>query len=182
MPIQEATPQMSEKRSSFSYEELLACGRGELFGSGNAQLPLPPMLMFDRIEEIDETGGANGKGFIRAVLDINPDLWFFPVHFKGDPVMPGCLGLDALWQLCGFYLGWLGLQGKGRALGVGEVKFADQVTPSVKQVVYGIDFKRVFRSKLALGIADGWLEADGQRIYQAKDLRVGLFKPEPVPA
>ena len=182
MPFQEATPQMSEKRSSFSFEELLACGRGELFGSGNAQLPLPPMLMFDRIEEIDETGGANGKGFIRAVLDIKPDLWFFPVHFKGDPVMPGCLGLDALWQLCGFYLGWLGLQGKGRALGVGEVKFADQVTPAVKRVVYGIDFKRVFRSKLALGIADGWLEADGQRIYQAKDLRVGLFKPEPVPA
>jgi 3-hydroxyacyl-[acyl-carrier protein] dehydratase/trans-2-decenoyl-[acyl-carrier protein] isomerase len=182
MLTQKANSIVSEKRSSFSYEDLLACGRGEMFGAGNAQLPLPPMLMFDRIEEIDETGGANGKGFIRAVLDIRPDLWFFPVHFKGDPVMPGCLGLDALWQLCGFYLGWLGLQGRGRALGVGEVKFSDQVTPLIKKVAYGIDFKRVFRSKLALGVADGWLEADGKRIYEAKDLRVGLFKPEPIAA
>ena len=177
-----ATSAMSDKRSSFDLEDLLACGRGELFGQGNAQLPLPPMLMFDRIEEIDEQGGANGKGFIKAVLDIKPDLWFFPVHFKNDPVMPGCLGLDALWQLCGFYLGWLGLQGRGRALGVGEVKFADMVTPAVKRVVYGIDLKRVFKGKLVLGIADGWLEADGRRIYEAKDLRVGLFKPEPVAA
>ena len=169
---------MSEKRSSFSYAELLACGRGELFGPGNAQLPLPPMLMFDAISEVAETGGAHGKGLIRAELAVNPDLWFFGCHFKGDPVMPGCLGLDALWQLCGFYLGWLGAQGRGRALGVGEVKFSDQVLPAVKHVVYGVDIKRVFRGKLVLGIADGWLEADGRRIYDAKDLRVGLFKPE----
>ena len=169
---------MSEKRSSFGYEDLLDCARGELFGPGNAQLPLPPMLMFDRVVEISEEGGANGKGVLRAEFDIKPDLWFFQCHFKGDPVMPGCLGLDALWQLCGFYLGWLGLQGKGRALGVGEVKFADQVLPTVKRVIYGIDIKRIFRGRLVLGIADGWLEADGRRIYEAKDLRVGLFKPE----
>lgn len=172
---------MGEKRSSFGYDDLLDCARGELFGPGNAQLPLPPMLMFDRVVEISEEGGANGKGVLRAEFDIKPDLWFFQCHFKGDPVMPGCLGLDALWQLCGFYLGWLGLPGKGRALGVGEVKFADQVLPTVKRVIYGIDIKRIFRGRLVLGIADGWLEADGRRIYEAKDLRVGLFKPE-VPA
>jgi 3-hydroxyacyl-[acyl-carrier protein] dehydratase / trans-2-decenoyl-[acyl-carrier protein] isomerase len=166
----------STRQTHFSYKELLACGRGELFGMGNAQLPSPPMLMFDRIAHIAETGGAYGKGEIRAELDVRPDLWFFPCHFKGDPVMPGCLGLDAMWQLVGFFLGWLGEPGKGRALGVGEVKFADQVLPSVTKVVYGIDLKRVFRSKLVLGIADGWLEADGKRIYEAKDLRVGLFK------
>ncbi|HEX4765941.1 MAG TPA: 3-hydroxyacyl-[acyl-carrier-protein] dehydratase FabA [Lichenihabitans sp.] len=169
---------MSEKRSSFDKDELLACARGELFGQGNAQLPLPPMLMFDRIETITEEAGAYGKGLIRAVLDIRPDLWFFQCHFKGDPVMPGCLGLDALWQLCGFYLGWLGLPGRGRALGVGEVKFTDQVLPTVKRIIYGIDIKRIFRGKLVLGIADGWLEADGQRIYEAKDLRVGLFRSD----
>lgn len=169
---------MGDRRSSFSYEDLLACGRGELFGPGNAQLPLPPMLMFDRIAQISEEGGAYGKGVIRAELDVRPDLWFFDCHFKGDPVMPGCLGLDAMWQLVGFYLGWLGSPGRGRALGVGEVKFVDQVLPSVKNVVYGIDLKRVFRGKLVLGIADGWLEADGKRIYEAKDLRVGLFQPE----
>jgi 3-hydroxyacyl-[acyl-carrier protein] dehydratase/trans-2-decenoyl-[acyl-carrier protein] isomerase len=152
------------RQSSYTYEELLACGRGELFGPGNAQLPLPPMLMFDRITSIGEDGGANGKGHIIAEFDIRPDLWFFACHFKGDPVMPGCLGVDALWQLVGFYLGWLGAPGRGRALGV---------------VVYGVDFKRVFRSKLVLGIADGWLEADGRRIYEAKDLRVGLFQTEP---
>ncbi|WP_332697016.1 3-hydroxyacyl-[acyl-carrier-protein] dehydratase FabA [Bosea sp. (in: a-proteobacteria)] len=167
-----------ERQSSFSYEEILACGRGELFGPGNAQLPLPPMLMFDRIAEISEDGGPHGKGFVRAEFDIRPDLWFFDCHFQGDPVMPGCLGLDALWQLTGFFLGWLGLPGRGRALGVGEVKFADQVLPSVKQVVYGVEFKRVFKSKLVLGIADGWLEADGKRIYTVADMRVGLFKPE----
>ena len=130
------------------------------------------------ISEISETGGANGKGIIRAELDVRPDLWFFSCHFKGDPVMPGCLGLDAMWQLVGFYLGWLGSPGRGRALGVGEVKFVDQVLPSVTKVVYGIDLKRVFRGKLVLGIADGWLEADGKRIYEAKDLRVGLFQSE----
>ncbi len=167
---------MSDRRSSFSYEDLLACGRGEMFGPGNAQLPLPPMLMFDRIAQISEEGGAYGKGLIRAELDVRPDLWFFDCHFKGDPVMPGCLGLDAMWQLVGFYLGWLGSPGRGRALGVGEVKFVDQVLPNVKNVVYGIELKRVFRGKLVLGIADGWLEADGKRIYEAKDLRVGLFQ------
>ena len=162
------------RRSSFDYEDLIACGRGELF-PGGPQLPLPPMLMFDRISEISETGGPNGKGLIRAEFAINPDLWFFGCHFKGDPVMPGCLGLDSLWQMLGFYLGWLGLPGKGRALGVGEVKFADQVLPTVKKVVYGVDLKRVFKTKLSLGVADGWLEADGTRIYEAKDLKVGLF-------
>ncbi|MFL6935298.1 MAG: 3-hydroxyacyl-[acyl-carrier-protein] dehydratase FabA [Xanthobacteraceae bacterium] len=170
---------MEERRASYDYEDLLACGRGELFGEGNAQLPLPPMLMFDRISEIAEAGGEYGRGLVRAVLELKPDLWFFPCHFKGDPVMPGCLGVDALWQMVGFFLGWLGSSGRGRALGVGEVKFSDQVLPSVKKVVYGVDLKRVFRSKLVLGIADGWLEADGRRIYEAKDLRVGLFQAEP---
>jgi 3-hydroxyacyl-[acyl-carrier protein] dehydratase/trans-2-decenoyl-[acyl-carrier protein] isomerase len=166
------------RQSAYTFEELLACGRGELFGQGNAQLPLPPMLMFDRIASIAEDGGAHGKGHVHAELDVRPDLWFFPCHFKGDPVMPGCLGVDALWQMLGFFLGWSGSEGRGRALGVGEVKFADQVLPSVKKVVYGVDIKRVFRSKLVLGIADGWLEADGRRIYEAKDLKVGLFKVE----
>ena len=166
---------MSERRSSFGYEDLLACGRGELFGQGNAQLPLPPMLMFDRITEISETGGANGKGLIRAEFDIKPDLWFFGCHFQGDPVMPGCLGLDALWQLCGFYLGWLGSPGRGRALGVGEVKFTGQVTPKIKKVEYRIDLKRVIIRKLVMGVGDGIMLADGKPIYEAKDLRVGLF-------
>ena len=167
---------MSDRRSSFDYEDLLACGRGEMFGPGNAQLPLPPMLMFDRIIEISEDGGPEGKGHIRAELDVRPDLWFFECHFKGDPVMPGCLGLDALWQMTGFYLGWLGLPGRGRALSTGEVKFTGQVLPSVKKVVYGVDFKRVVKGRLNLGIADGWLQADGETIYKASDLRVGLFK------
>ena len=167
---------MSERPTSFSYEDLLACGRGELFGAGNAQLPLPPMLMFDRISEISEQGGEHGKGMIRAELDVKPDLWFFACHFKGDPVMPGCLGLDALWQMLGFFLGWLGAPGKGRALGMGEVKFSGQVLPTVKKIVYGIELKRVMRSKLVLGIADGWLSADGEVIYRASDLKVGLFK------
>jgi 3-hydroxyacyl-[acyl-carrier protein] dehydratase/trans-2-decenoyl-[acyl-carrier protein] isomerase len=172
---------MENRRSSFSYEDLLACGRGELFGPGNAQLPLPPMLMFDRITEISETGGPHGKGFVRAELDVKPDLWFFLCHFKGDPVMPGCLGLDALWQMVGFFLGWLGAPGRGRAIATGEIKFSDQVLPSVKKIVYGVDFKRVMRSKLVLGIADGWLEADGKVIYKASDLKVGLFKQNEAP-
>lgn len=167
---------MAERRSTFAYEDLLACGRGELFGQGNAQLPLPPMLMFDRIDDISEEGGPNGKGYVRASMTINPDLWFFACHFKGDPVMPGCLGIDALWQLTGFFLGWIGQLGRGRALGLGEVKFSDQVLPSVRHVEYGVDFKRIFKSKLVLGIADGWLKADGRTIYEAKDLRVGLFR------
>src|SRR5436305_12703746 len=169
---------LMNRRSSYDYDEILACGRGDLFGPGNAQLPLPPMLMFDRISEISETGGEYGKGMVRAELDIKPDLWYFPCHFKGDPVMPGCLGLDALWQLLGFFLGWLGSSGKGRALGLGEVKFSGQVLPTMKQVVYGVDIKRVMRPKLVLGIADGWLSADGSIIYRAMDLKVGLFRDE----
>jgi 3-hydroxyacyl-[acyl-carrier protein] dehydratase/trans-2-decenoyl-[acyl-carrier protein] isomerase len=169
---------MSERRSSFEYEDLLACGRGELFGAGNAQLPLPPMLMFDRISEISEKGGEFGKGFIRAELDVKPELWFFGCHFKGDPVMPGCLGLDALWQMVGFFLGWLGSQGRGRALGLGELKFAGQVLPNVKKLVYNVDFKRVMRSKLVLGIADGWVSADGEIVFRASDLRVALIRQE----
>lgn len=169
---------MTDRRSNFSYEDLLACGRSELFGPGNAQLPLPPMLMFDRITEISETGGPNDKGFVRAELDVRPDLWFFECHFKGDPVMPGCLGLDALWQMTGFFLGWLGAEGRGRALGTGEIKFTGQVLPTMKRVEYGVDFKRVMRGRLVLGIADGWLKADGETIYQAKDLKVGLFKAD----
>jgi 3-hydroxyacyl-[acyl-carrier protein] dehydratase/trans-2-decenoyl-[acyl-carrier protein] isomerase len=166
---------MAERKSSFGYEELLACGRGELFGQGNAQLPLPPMLMFDRISEIAETGGAHGKGVVRAEFDIHPDLWFFGCHFKGDPVMPGCLGLDALWQMTGFFLGWLGLPGRGRALGVGEVKLTDMVTPTMWKIVYGVDIKRIFKGKLNLAVADGWLESDGKRIYEVSNMRVGLM-------
>ena len=164
------------RASSFDREQLLACARGELFGAGNAKLPAPPMLMFDRITEISEDGGSHGKGFIRAELDIRPDLWFFDCHFIDDPVMPGCLGVDAVWQMLGFYLCWDGSPGKGRALGCGDGKFSGQITNDVKLVEYGIDFKRVFRSKLVLGIADGWLKADGRTIYEAKDLRVGLFQ------
>ena len=168
---------MSERRSSYGYEDLLACGREELFGPGNAQLPLPPMLMFDRIVNISETGGQFGKGEIVAELDIKPDLWFFACHFIGDPVMPGCLGLDAMWQLVGFFLGWSGAPGRGRAVGAGEVKFSGQVTPSVSKVVYRIDFKRVILRKLVMGVADGVMEADGKPIYEAKDLKVGLYNP-----
>ena len=167
---------MLDRRGGYEYEDLLACGRGEMFGPGNAQLPLPPMLMFDRISEISANGGEYGKGFIRAELDVKPDLWFFGCHFKGDPVMPGCLGLDALWQMVGFFLGWSGGEGRGRALGLGELKLAGQVMPNVRKIVYNIDIKRVMRLKLWLGIADGWLSADGEIIYRAKDLKVGLFK------
>ena len=167
---------MAEQKSSYTYEELLSCARGEMFGNGNAQLPAPPMLMFNRITKISENGGEHDKGLIRAEFDINPDLWFFACHFIGDPVMPGCLGLDALWQLTGFFLGWLGEPGKGRAISTGEVKFSGMVTPKTKLVEYGIDFKRVMRGRLVLGIADGFVKADGEVIYKAADLRVALFK------
>ena len=167
--------QGAKAKDHYDLEELLACGRGEMFGPGNAQLPVPPMLMFDRITRITEDGGAHGKGYVQAELDIHPDLWFFQCHFIGDPVMPGCLGLDAMWQLVGFFLGWSGAPGRGRALGVGEVKFTGQVTPKVSKLVYKIDLKRVIIRKLVMGIGDGVLEADGKIIYEAKDLRVGLF-------
>ncbi len=163
------------QQSSYTREELLKCGNGELFGPGNAQLPTPNMLMMDRISLISETGGEFDKGEIKAELDITPDLWFFDCHFPGDPVMPGCLGLDAMWQLVGFYLGWLGNPGHGRALGVGEVKFTGQVLPKAKQVTYHINIKRVITRKLVLGIGDGSVEVDGRQIYTATDLRVGLF-------
>lgn len=169
---------MAERRSSYEFEDLLECGRGLLFGLGNAQLPLPPMLMFDRIGAISESGGVHGKGHVAAELAVagNPRTdWFFSCHFKGDPVMPGCLGLDALWQLTGFFLGWLGAPGRGRALGVGEVKFTGMVVPSVKRIEYIVDLKRVILRKLKLAIADGTMKADGQVIYTATDLRVGLF-------
>ncbi len=172
---------MAERQSSYSYEDLLACGRGELFGPGNAQLPLPPMLMFDEISSISEDGGEHGKGQLVATLavDGNPNVeWFFKCHFQGDPVMPGCLGLDALWQMTGFFLGWLGAPGRGRALGVGEVKFTGMVLPNVKKVEYIVDLKRVILRKLKLAIADGTLKADGEVIYTATDLRVGLFEAE----
>lgn len=163
------------RSSSFDYEQLLSCAHGTMFGPGNARLPLPPMLMFDRITQIATEGGKYGKGLIQAELDIHPDLWFFACHFEGDPVMPGCLGLDALWQLAGFYLPWLGEPGRGRALGVGQVKFTGQVLPSAKLVRYEIDIRRVMRGKLALVIADGRMLVDDREIYVASDLRVGLF-------
>ncbi|MGC8507037.1 MAG: 3-hydroxyacyl-[acyl-carrier-protein] dehydratase FabA [Thiomonas sp.] len=161
--------------SSYSKDDLIACGEGRLFGPGNAQLPLREMLMMDRITLITDEGGAYGKGQMLAELDIRPDLWFFGVHFQGDPVMPGCLGLDAMWQLVGFYLGWMGGPGRGRALGVGEVKFTGQVLPTAKLVQYRIDLKRVINSRLVMGIGDGAMLVDGREIYTAKDLRVGLF-------
>lgn len=169
---------LAEQQTSFDYEDLLACGRGELFGPGNAQLPLPPMLMFDRIPLIEPRGGEHGHGRIVAELDVKPDLWFFACHFKGDPVMPGCLGLDALWQMLGFFLACLGAPGKGRALGVGEVKFSGMVEPTVKKLEYIVELRRVIRRKFALGTGDGWVKADGETIYTAKDLRVGLFQAE----
>ena len=169
---------MAERPKSYEYQDLLTCGRGELFGPGNAQLPLPPMLMFNRISSISETGGAHGKGQIVAELKVadNPGLdWLWACHFKGDPVMPGCLGLDSLWQLTGFFLGWLGAPGKGRALGVGEVKFTGMVLPHTQTLQYVVDLKRVILRRLKLAIADGVVKADGQVIYAATDVRVGLF-------
>ncbi|GGN36121.1 MULTISPECIES: bifunctional 3-hydroxydecanoyl-ACP dehydratase/trans-2-decenoyl-ACP isomerase [Marinomonas] len=161
--------------SSFEKDELLKCGHGEMFGAGNAQLPVGNMLMMDRITHISTEGGEHGKGEIIAELDIHPDLWFFACHFPGDPVMPGCLGLDAMWQLVGFFLGWKGNKGRGRALGSGEVKFTGQILPTAKKVTFHINLKRVIERKLVMGIADGSVKVDGREIYTAKDLRVGLF-------
>jgi 3-hydroxyacyl-[acyl-carrier protein] dehydratase/trans-2-decenoyl-[acyl-carrier protein] isomerase len=163
------------QKSSYSKEELISCGKGEIFGKGNAQLPLPPMLMFDRIVSITDEGGKHNHGQIIAELDLTEDLWFFGCHFQGDPVMPGCLGLDAMWQLLGFFLGWKGGLGKGRALGAGEVKFSGQVLPTSKRITYNIDLKRVIMRKLVMGIADASMSVDGRLIYQANDLKVGLF-------
>ncbi|MBA5723766.1 3-hydroxyacyl-[acyl-carrier-protein] dehydratase FabA [Candidatus Liberibacter sp.] len=169
---------MNNRKSSYTYEDILSCGRGEMFGAGGAQLPLPPMLMFTRITEIFETGGPYGQGFARAELDITPDLWFFDCHFQNDPVMPGCLGLDALWQLTGFFLGWLGEPGKGRAISVSKVKFKGMVTPESKLIEYGVDFKKIRKTGVVLGSSDGWLKVDGKEIYRAEDLRVCLYKEE----
>jgi len=167
---------MTQRPTAIDREGLLACARGEMFGAGNPQLPLPPMLMVDRVTEISADGGPNGKGHVVAEFDIVPDLWFFACHFVGDPVMPGCLGLDALWQLTGFNLGWRGMQGRGRALGVGEVKFTGMVTPKVRLVEYRVNFTRVIDRKLKLGMADGEMRADGELIYTTADMKVGLFQ------
>ena len=169
------TQTQAARKSSLDKDDLLACARGEMFGAGNAQLPAPPMLMMDRVTLISAEGGAYGKGCVHAELDVHPDQWFFQCHFLGDPVMPGSLGLDALWQLVGFYLGWAGGQGRGRALGVGEVKFAGQVKPHCRLITYKIDLKRVLMRKRVIGLGDGVVEVDGKPIYEAKDLRVGLF-------
>ncbi len=166
------------RQSNYTYDDLIACANGDLFGPGNARLPTPPMLMFDRITHISDSGGAHDKGEIRAELDIKPDLWFFDCHFRTDPVMPGCLGLDAMWQLVGFYLGWLGNPGRGRALGAGTVKFTGQVLQDVSLVEYQLDIRRVMTGRLTMGISNARLLADGQQIYSAEDLRVGLFLPE----
>ncbi|MEM8569326.1 MAG: bifunctional 3-hydroxydecanoyl-ACP dehydratase/trans-2-decenoyl-ACP isomerase [Pseudomonadota bacterium] len=166
---------MTDRPTSIDYEGLLTCARGEMFGPGNPQLPEPPMLMMDRITEISDDGGSKQRGHVVAELDIKPDLWFFKCHFIGDPVMPGCLGLDALWQLTGFNLGWRGMTGRGRALGVDEVKFTGMVTPDCKLVEYTVDFTRVIDRKLKLGIADGVMKADGEVFYTATGMKVGLF-------
>ena len=166
-----------EKKSSYSYEDLISCGNGKLFGPGNAKLPLPPMLMFDRITEIRENNGIFNKGFLKAELDIKDELWFFDCHFKEDPVMPGCLGLDAMWQLVGFYLGWLGNPGRGRALGVNAVKFTGEVLKNVKTATYEINMKKILAKEgTTVGLANGILSADGKKIYSAENLKVGLFK------
>ena len=165
-------------QNKFDYDGLISCAKGTLFGPGNAQLPMPPMLMCDRILEIRDTGGTHDKGHIVAELDIRPDLWFFECHFAGDPVMPGCLGLDALWQLLGFYLGWAGGEGRGRALSVGEAKFTGQILPNNKLVRYEIDLKRVIMRRLVMGIADGRVLCDGDLVFEVSDIRVGLFKAE----
>ena len=166
---------MTQRQNSYTYEELIDCGHGKTFGEGNAKLPLPPMLMFDRIVSITSDGGKHGKGQIIAELDVRPDLWFFDCHFEGDPVMPGCLGLDAMWQLIGFFLGWSGGPGRGRALGAGEIKFTGEVLPTAKLVTYRIDLNRLVMRKLVMGVADATLEVDGKVIYTATDLKVGLY-------
>jgi len=165
-------------KSSFSYEDLIACGEGKLFSEGGPPLPSPPMLMFDRISKINSKQGEFNKGEVIAELDINPNLWFFDCHFKNDPVMPGCLGLDALWQLLGFHLGWLGGKGSGRALAVGNVKFSGQILPSNKSLIYKLDIKRIIMRKLILGIANGKVICDDNLVYEAEDIRVGLFKED----
>lgn len=181
MAIEETSALMAddihfEKKSSYDYDDLIRCAEAKMFGPGNAQLPLPPMLMIDRITEISDDGGAHGKGHIVAEFDIKPDLWFFDCHFKGNPIMPGCLGLDGIWQLLGFYLGWSGGKGLGAALGVGECKFTGMVEPTVKTVSYHIDLKRLIMRRLVLGIADGVVKADGEPIYEMNDIKVGLFE------
>jgi len=166
-----------KKKSSYNYEELISCGNGELFGPGNAKLPLPPMLMFDRITEIRQNSGIFNKGSIKAELDIKEKLWFFECHFKEDPVMPGCLGLDAMWQMVGFYLGWLGNPGRGRALGVNNVKFTGEVLKNAKIATYEIDMKKILvKEGTTVGLANGILLVDGKKIYNAENLKVGLFK------
>ena len=167
---------MSEQKHSYTFEDLIECAKGHLFGPGNAQLPLPPMLMFDRITQINDKGGKYGKGEVVAELDVKPDLWFFPCHFKGDPVMPGCLGLDALWQMTGFFLGWMKAQGRGRALGVGEVKLTSMIVPTVKRLTYHVHMKRVILRRLVMGVADGFVTADNVPAYEALDMKVGLAK------
>ena len=175
-PMTDIASSLPERKSSYDYDDLIKSGHGELFGPENDRLPLPPMLMLDRVTNISAEGGAFGKGGLQAELDIRPDLWFFGCHFEGDPVMPGCLGLDALWQLVGFHLVWAGYPGRGRALGVGKVKFTGQVLPKAKLVTYQLDIKRVISRKLTMAIADGSLSVDGREIYTAEDLRVGLFQ------
>jgi 3-hydroxyacyl-[acyl-carrier protein] dehydratase / trans-2-decenoyl-[acyl-carrier protein] isomerase len=173
-PLRAQVRSVTERKHTYDYEDLLQCAHGALFGPGNAQLPLPPMLMFDRITRIADTGGAHDRGEVVAEFDVKPDLWFFRCHFENNPVMPGCLGLDALWQLAGFFLGWLGSPGRGLALGVGEVKFTGQVLPTAKLVTYHLNFKRIIRRKLVLAVADGLMKVDGETVYEATGLKVGL--------